>query len=99
METVCLFADISGFTKCSEAYATLGIRGNEELAACINKYMEIMVQNFYNDDASIVKFIGDALIVMWPKTKTEHDHNHENDKCEEEEEDKVITIRRAIQCS
>ena len=77
-----MFADISGFTKVSESYAGLGIRGNEELATTINKYMEIMVQNFYKDDASIVKFIGDALIVMWPKTSNEK--CDKNDSCDDE---------------
>jgi len=43
METVVLWADISGFTNLSEACAKKGDRGNEELAFCINRYMEGMV--------------------------------------------------------
>lgn len=43
METVVIFADISGFTNLSEACAAKGVRGNEELAFCINRYMEGMV--------------------------------------------------------
>lgn len=45
METVVVFADISGFTNLSEACAKKGDRGNEELAFCINRYMEGMVTN------------------------------------------------------
>ena len=45
METVVLWADISGFTNLSEACAKKGERGNEELAFCINRYMEGMVTN------------------------------------------------------
>ena len=41
-----------------------------------------MAQNFYKDDASIVKFIGDALIVMWPKTSNEK--CDKNDSCDDE---------------
>ena len=66
METVVLFADISGFTNISEACAALGIRGNEELAFCINKYMEAMVKHLAKFGGDIIKFVGDAMIVMWP---------------------------------
>ena len=43
METVVIFADISGFTNLSEACAKRGLQGNEDLAFCINRYMEGMV--------------------------------------------------------
>ena len=62
-----LFADISGFTKVSEACASHGIRGNEELAFCINKYMEAMVKHLAKFGGDIIKFVGDAMIVMWPR--------------------------------
>ena len=88
METVVLFADISGFTNISEACAALGIRGNEELAFCINKYMEAMVKHLAKFGGDIIKFVGDAMIVMWPKAgdsgfKDDHD-------------EKVNIIRKAI---
>jgi len=66
METVCLFADISGFTNVSEACAKKGSRGNEELAFVINRYMEGMVKNLGKYGGDIIKFVGDAMIVMWP---------------------------------
>ena len=40
METVSLFADISGFTKLSEAFAKKGRIGPEFLAFSLNRYME-----------------------------------------------------------
>lgn len=67
LETVVLFADISGFTKVSEACAKMGMRGNEELAFCINRYMEGMVKNLSKFGGDIIKFVGDAMIVMWPR--------------------------------
>ena len=70
METVVLFADISGFTNISEACAKLGIRGNEELAFCINRYMEGMVKNLAKFGGDIIKFVGDAMIVMWPRSNS-----------------------------
>ena len=91
METVCLFADISGFTNISEACANLGIRGNEELAFCINRYMEGMAKNLAKYGGDIIKFVGDAMIVMWPRSKGDPDMN--------EEDEKVTVIRKAIQCA
>ena len=66
METVVMFADISGFTSLSEACVAKGIRGNEELAFCINRYMEGMVSKLDQAGGDIIKFVGDAMIVMWP---------------------------------
>jgi hypothetical protein len=40
MKTVSLFADISGFTKLSEAFAKKGRIGPEFLAFSLNRYME-----------------------------------------------------------
>ena len=40
ISTVSLFADISGFTKLSEAFATKGRIGPEFLAFSLNRYME-----------------------------------------------------------
>ena len=90
MESVVIFADISGFTNLSEACAAKGIRGNEELAFCINRYMEGMVTNIDQYGGDIIKFVGDAMIVMWPSVDKE---------AEDYAAQKVDTIRRAIQCS
>ena len=72
-ETVVLFADISGFTMISEACASMGVRGNEELAFCINRYMEGMVKCLGKYGGDIIKFVGDAMIVMWPRSQGEDD--------------------------
>ena len=90
METVVIFADISGFTNLSEKCAKNGMQGNEDLAFCINRYMEGMVKYLNQYGGDIIKFVGDAMIVMWPPIDTESQF------CESY---KVDTIRRAIQCS
>jgi len=90
METVVVFADISGFTNLSEACAKKGDRGNEELAFCINRYMEGMVTNLNQYGGDIIKFVGDAMIVMWPPI------NKESTSWMEARND---TIRRAVQCA
>ena len=66
METVVCFADISGFTNAAEACAKKGLRGIEELSFAINRYMEGMVKNLSKYGGDIIKFVGDALIIMWP---------------------------------
>ena len=86
METVVLFADISGFTMISEACARMGVRGNEELAFCINRYMEGMVKALGKYGGDIIKFVGDAMIVMWPRIGGAED-------------DKVTVVRKAVQCA
>ena len=87
METVCLFADISGFTRVAEGCSKKGIRGNEELAFCINRYMEGMVKHLLKYGGDIIKFVGDAMIVMWPQTKL-----HPTD------EEAAVSVKLAIQC-
>ena len=90
-ETVVLFADISGFTMISEACASLGVRGNEELAFCINRYMEGMVKCLGKYGGDIIKFVGDAMIVMWPRSTS----IVEGDESKTTE----TVIRKAIQCA
>lgn len=85
METVVLFADISGFTALSEACLAMGRRGNEVLAFAINTYMESMVKCFSRFGGDIIKFVGDAMIVMWPRSQSDG------------REDRVLLIRKAIQ--
>ena len=66
-----MFADIKGFTNLSEACARKGVNGNEELALAINRYMDGMVTFLYQYGGDIIKFVGDAMIVMWPPTEGE----------------------------
>lgn len=85
-----LFADISGFTMISEACAAMGVRGNEELAFCINRYMEGMVKALGKYGGDIIKFVGDAMIVMWPRI------NNPSVAGQPQQDDKVTVIRKAI---
>jgi len=71
LETVVMFSDISGFTNISESYAKLGSRGAEELVFCINRYMEALIKTITKYGGDIIKFLGDAMIVIWPRTNNE----------------------------
>ncbi len=59
--------EYSGFTKISEMCAKMGSRGCEELSFCMNRYMESIVKGLGKYGGDIIKFVGDAMIVVWPR--------------------------------
>ena len=65
-ESVGLFSDISGFTKLSEALSKKGRVGPEFLTFCINRYMEQIINIIGANGGDIFKFVGDAIMVIWP---------------------------------
>ena len=71
METVVLFADISGFTMISEACAAMG------MVKALGKY-----------GGDIIKFVGDAMIVMWPRFV--------GSSASGDNDDKVTIVRKAV---
>ncbi|CAI2376171.1 unnamed protein product [Moneuplotes crassus] len=87
LHTVVLFADISGFTKISEMCAKMGSRGCEELSFCMNRYMESIVKGLGKYGGDIIKFVGDAMIVVWPRDVDNPD------------DDLVSVSRKAIKCA
>lgn len=69
LNTVSLFADISGFTKLSENFSSLGRVGANILAYSLNRYMERLINKIAKNGGDIFKFAGDALLVIWPENK------------------------------
>ena len=84
IKTVSLFADISGFTKLSESFSKKGRKGSEFLAFCLNRYMELLISIIGKNGGDIIKFAGDALLVIWPQEKGSNEIN---------------SCRRAVQCA
>ena len=84
IKTVSLFADISGFTKLSESFSKKGRKGSEFLAFCLNRYMELLINIIGKNGGDIIKFAGDALLVIWPQEKGS---------------DEINSCRRALQCA
>ena len=85
LETVALFADISGFTKLAEHLATKGpYTGGEQLAANLNKYITQKVHFIAKAGGDVIKFAGDATIVLWPRSTGPEDLLHK--------------ARQALQC-
>ena len=61
-----VLADISGFTTLAEKLAKLPDgRGTEELSSKLNSYFGRMIDMIYEGGGDVVKFAGDALLVVW----------------------------------
>ena len=61
-----VLADISGFTALAEKLAKLPDgRGTEELSSRLNSYFGRMIDMIYEGGGDVVKFAGDALLVVW----------------------------------
>jgi class 3 adenylate cyclase len=54
-DTVCLFCDVSGFTKLSEALAVKGPVGSEELGYYLNQYLDMMADVIAESGGDICK--------------------------------------------
>src|SRR6266487_2779928 len=64
-QSVVLFADISGFTALTEKLAQRGPAGVESLARILNDYFGKIIDVVHEYGGDVVKFAGDALIVIW----------------------------------
>ena len=65
-----VFVDISGFTAMSERLARLGRVGAEEVTDLLNQTFTRLLAVAYEDDGSLLKFGGDALLLVF--TGDEH---------------------------
>lgn len=62
-----------GFTPLTESLNTLGAEGVETVTTHLNNYFGTMIDMIASHGGDIVKFAGDALMVIWP---TEYDTPH-----------------------
>ena len=98
-KTACVFADISGFTRLSENMHKKGIRGDEILAKHLNSYFELLLRIINSEGGDVLKFSGDALLVVWPRKHISN--TDEKSKLTEETEENILLdmTRRASQCA
>lgn len=63
-----LFVDIAGFTSLAEelSHALGELDGAEELASIVNIYFSHIINIVSEHGGEVVKFAGDALVVIWP---------------------------------
>ncbi|XP_018358134.1 PREDICTED: adenylate cyclase type 10-like [Trachymyrmex cornetzi] len=64
-DTTLMLGDVSGFTDLTEKYTKTGVGGPSKLSETLNSYIGAMVQEILSHNGDVVKFSGDAFIVMW----------------------------------
>eukprot|EP00760_Papus_ankaliazontas_P026564 PhM_4_TR3048/c0_g1_i8/m.45276 len=62
LDAAVMFVDISGYSSVAHV---LGDRGPHVFAGVVNSYLEIIVNKVREYGGDVVKFSGDALMVMW----------------------------------
>merc|ERR1712129_470017 len=79
-EAVGFFADVSGFTKATEALSnSMGDLGTEILAHKINAYLPHIAKKIVGSGGDVVKFAGDALLCIWPPPPSTIQNEHESE--------------------
>ncbi|XP_062457159.1 adenylate cyclase type 10-like [Rhea pennata] len=70
---VLLFADVSGFTALTEKFSqSVSLeRGADELTQTLNDYMGDIVEELLGFGGDILKFAGDAVLVLWRVRETQ----------------------------
>eukprot|EP00466_Bigelowiella_natans_P009463 jgi/Bigna1/79176/fgenesh1_pg.60_\ len=66
---VCAFVDVSGFTALTESLAKHGPKGVEMLCAILDKFFEHLVGVVGSYGGDIIKFAGDALLILWKEER------------------------------
>ncbi|MEM7539347.1 MAG: adenylate/guanylate cyclase domain-containing protein, partial [Chloroflexota bacterium] len=80
-----LFADVSGFTALTESLALKGAEGPEEITRLLNAYFVRMISIIESEGGSVVKFVGDALTVVFPADEVFAEHAaHKEDSLSQE---------------
>ena len=92
-QAVVLFTDISGFTALTERLAEKGPVGVETLAHILNDYFGKMIDVIDEYGGDVVKFAGDALIVIWSSASASGTVDSAS------EEARHQTTLRAVECS
>ena len=64
LETVCMFCDVSGFTRLTDAFGNYSGEGAEGLKKTLNSYFG-QLNRIVAGHGDIFKFAGDAVMVLW----------------------------------
>ena len=76
-ELTILFSDLRDFTKLSEKFKS----NPQELTDLINKYLTPMTGCVIDNNGTVDKFIGDALMAFWNAPVPDGDHRYHSVKC------------------
>uniref|UniRef100_A0A7S0I376 Adenylate cyclase n=1 Tax=Hanusia phi TaxID=3032 RepID=A0A7S0I376_9CRYP len=69
-DAVVLLVDISGFTRLSDRFQSFGQEGIDQLTSTINHMFSAIIDRVQSYSGDIIKFAGDALIVIWECTES-----------------------------
>lgn len=67
-EVTVLFADLRGFSSLAEQTAP------EELVACLNRYLSLAVHAIFQQEGTLDKFLGDAILALFNAPVQQEDH-------------------------
>ena len=95
---VVMLADISGFTALTERLAEKGSAGVEKLARILNDYFGQLIDVVYEYGGDVVKFGGDAIIMVWPIPET-HDDQAPGEPGSTSEATQRQQTLRAVECA
>ncbi len=90
-----MFADISGFTALTERLAEKGTSGVETLARILNDYFGQLIDLVYDYGGDVVKFGGDAIIVVWPIPEPLADQTQGRPTADPSDGRRELTLRAA----
>ena len=80
MNTVALYAELNGITK-PEKLSKYGIKNPEYISFCFNRFMELLINIIGKNGGDIIKFVGEALMVIWPSIDDSEDKNDLQESC------------------
>jgi adenylate cyclase 10 len=80
MNTVALYAELNGITK-SDKLSKYGIKNPEFISFCFNRFMELLINIIGKNGGDIIKFVGDALMVIWPSIDDNEEKNDLQESC------------------
>ena len=80
MNTATLYAELNGINKADKISKTV-IKSPEYFSFIFNKFMELLINIIGKNGGDIIKFVGDALMVIWPSNEDNDDKNNLQEAC------------------
>ena len=80
MNTVVLYAELNGITR-SDRLSKYGIKNPEFISFCFNRFMELLINIIGKNGGDIIKFVGEALLVIWPSIDDNEEKNDLQESC------------------
>ncbi len=86
-----LFSDLAGFTALSESLSP------EELVSLLNEYLSEMTRVVMEEEGTLDKYIGDAIMAFWNAPKDQADHADRALRCALRMQERLAALNRKWQ--